>query len=318
MTAAAGAKRLALAFPGQGTQRAGMARDFHERSAAAREVFAVASDALALDVTALCFEADPRLDTTEFAQPAILTAEIAMQRALERDFGIGAEVFGGHSLGEYTALVAAGVIELARAVVLVRERGRLMQAAAPAEPSGMIAVVQPAMNVDALIAGLGALAVDVANVNSADQVVLSGCKSELDRAATEIRTIEGFARARCLPLKVAGPFHSRCMQPAGESLRALLENEHASWDTEGAPRVTCNVTGGMHGTDSRVIADLLARQVSAPVRWLDNMQALAARADRVIELGPGKPLRAFFSSIGVDAISVTSWEAAAAALANAR
>ena len=312
MSAAGNGQRLALAFPGQGTQRAGMARDFHEHSAAAREVFAAASDALALDVAALCFEADARLDTTEFAQPAILTAEIAMLRALEGELGIRAEVFGGHSLGEYTALVAAGVIELARAVVMVRERGRLMQAAAPAEPSGMVALVQPGMKLDVLVAGLAGLEVDVANVNSADQVVLSGVKADLDRAAGVIRTLDGFARARCLPLKVAGPFHSRSMRPAGEKLRTLLESELPSWQGDAAVRVTCNVTGGMHEPDAGRIADLLARQVSAPVRWLDNMQALVARADRVIELGPGKPLRAFFSSIGVDAISVTSWESATA------
>jgi [acyl-carrier-protein] S-malonyltransferase len=311
-TAGGAAPRLAIAFPGQGTQRAGMARDFHQSSTAAREVFGAASEALGLDVAALCFEADPRLETTEYAQPAILTAEIAMLRALEKDFGVAASVFGGHSLGEYAGLVAAGVLDLAPAVVLVRERGRLMQAAAPAEPSGMIAVVQPSMNIDALVAGLAESGVDVANINSADQVVLSGRKSDLDTAAVTIRTIEGFARARCLPLKVSGPFHSRWMKPAGDTLRALLEADSSTWRADGATRVTCNVSGGMHDADAASIVDLLARQVSAPVRWLDNMKALAARADRVIELGPGKPLRAFFSSIGVDAVSVTSWEAAAA------
>ena len=316
MTTGSDGTRLAIAFPGQGTQRAGMARDFHEQSAAAREVFTHASEALGLDVALLCFEPDSRLERTEYAQPAILTAEVAMLRALESELGVTAAVFGGHSLGEYAALVAADVIDLARAVVLVRERGRLMQAAAPADPSGMIAVVQPEMNLDALIAGLAGfpdLAVDVANINSADQVVLSGRNTDLDEAAKKIRTIDGFARARCLPLKVSGPFHSRWMKPAGDELRALLQANSATWCSAGAPRVTSNVSGGMHDADAASIVDLLARQVSAPVRWLDNMHALAARADRVIELGPGKPLRAFFSSIGVDAVAITSWQAAAAA-----
>ena len=147
-------------------------------------------------------------------------------------------------------------------------------------------------------------------MNSADQVVLSGRKVDLDEAAKKIRTLDGFARARCLPLKVSGPFHSRWMKPAGEKLRALLQADSASWQPAGATRVTSNVSGGMHGADAATIVDLLARQVSEPVRWLANMQALSTRADRVIELGPGKPLRAFFSSIGVDAVSVTSWEAA--------
>jgi [acyl-carrier-protein] S-malonyltransferase/trans-AT polyketide synthase/acyltransferase/oxidoreductase domain-containing protein len=174
----------------------------------------------------------------------------------------------------------------------------------------MIALVQPGMSVAALVAGLAGLGVDVANVNSADQVVLSGRKDDLDAATARIRTLDGFARARALPLKVAGPFHSRWMKPAGDALRGVLAGESARWRAGGASAVTCNVTGGMHAPEVASIVDLLARQVSEPVRWLDNMNALAEHADRVIELGPGKPLRAFFHSIGIEAISVTSWETA--------
>jgi malonyl CoA-acyl carrier protein transacylase len=102
------------------------------------------------------------------------------------------------------------------------------------------------------------------------------------------------------------------MKPAEDRLRPLLEESRARWHPAGAATVTCNLTGGMHEADPAAIVDRLAGQVTAPVRWLDNMRALASRADRVIELGPGKPLRAFFSSIGVDAASVTTWEAARA------
>src|SRR5215472_17390267 len=111
---------LAVVFPGQGSQKTGMAKDFCDRFAVSRDVFAEASDALALDVAALCFDEDPRLDLTEFTQPAILTAGIAMWRALGTEFGLSASRFGGHSLGEYTALCAAGVIPLRVAVQLVR------------------------------------------------------------------------------------------------------------------------------------------------------------------------------------------------------
>jgi [acyl-carrier-protein] S-malonyltransferase/trans-AT polyketide synthase/acyltransferase/oxidoreductase domain-containing protein len=304
--------RTALAFPGQGTQRTGMARDFHDACTAARDVFTAASDALHLDVAALCFEPDPRLELTEFAQPAIVTAEISMLAALRSELGLAACVYGGHSLGEYTALVAAGVLDVGAAVSLVRERGRFMQEAVPVGEGSMVAVVQPALDLAALVAGLTGSGVDVANVNSADQVVLSGRKNDVDEAAKRVRTIAGFERARCLPLKVSAPFHSRWMQPAAERLRPLLVASSASWHGAGAAVVTCNLTGGMHDGDAEQIVERLAGQVTAPVRWLDNMRALAARADRVIELGPGKPLRAFFSSIGVDAVSVTTWEAARA------
>jgi [acyl-carrier-protein] S-malonyltransferase/trans-AT polyketide synthase/acyltransferase/oxidoreductase domain-containing protein len=289
-----------------------MARDFNLASSAARDVFTAASDALHLDVAALCFEPDPRLELTEFAQPAIVTAEIAMLAALHSELGLAACAYGGHSLGEYSALVAAGVLDVGAAVTLVRERGRFMQEAVPVGEGSMVAVVQPGLDLAALVAGLTGSGVDVANVNSADQVVLSGRKTDVDEAAKRVRSITGFERARCLPLKVSAPFHSRWMQPAAERLRPLLVASSASWHGAGASAVTCNLTGGMHEGDAEQIVERLAGQVTAPVRWLDNMRALAARADRVIELGPGKPLRAFFSSIGVEAVSVTTWEAARA------
>jgi [acyl-carrier-protein] S-malonyltransferase len=304
--------RIALAFPGQGTQRTGMARDFHESSRAARDVFSAASEALHFDVAALCFEPDPRLELTEFAQPAIVTAEIAMLAALRDDLGLETCVYGGHSLGEYSALVAAGVIDVGAAVMLVRERGRFMQEAVPVGEGSMIAVVQPGLDLAALVSGIEACGVDVANVNSADQVVLSGRKHDVDEAAKRVRAIAGFERARCLPLKVSAPFHSRWMQPAAERLRPLLVESSADWHPAGATAVTCNLTGGLHEAEASSIVERLAGQVIAPVRWLENMRQLCERADRVIELGPGKPLRAFFSSIGVEAVSVTTWEARSA------
>jgi [acyl-carrier-protein] S-malonyltransferase len=301
--------RIALAFPGQGTQRTGMARDFHDACREARDVFSAASDALHMDVAALCFEPDPRLDLTEFAQPAIVTAEIAMLAALRRELGLDACVFGGHSLGEYSALVAAGVIGIAAAVTLVRERGRFMQEAVPVGEGSMVAVVQPDLDLATLVRTMEECGVDVANVNSSDQVVLSGRKNDVEEAAKRVRTIAGFERARCLPLKVSAPFHSRWMQPAAKRLRPLLVESAERWLPAGATSVTCNLTGALHDANATAIVERLAGQVTAPVRWLDNMRVLAERADRVIELGPGKPLRAFFSSIGVEVVSVTTWEA---------
>ncbi|MGH2671219.1 MAG: ACP S-malonyltransferase, partial [bacterium] len=131
----------ALVFPGQGSQRAGMARDFHDQFAAARHVFAEASSAMDLDLAAICFGGDERLHLTEFTQPCILTAEVAILRVLEEEFHLKASYFGGHSLGEYTALVCAGSLTLPDAAKLVRRRGQLMQAAVPGGQGAMAAII---------------------------------------------------------------------------------------------------------------------------------------------------------------------------------
>jgi [acyl-carrier-protein] S-malonyltransferase len=287
-----------------------MGRDFYDAQPAAREVFAAASEALKLDLQKLCFESDSRLELTQFAQPAIVTVEIAMLRAIEAEFGLRPGRFGGHSLGEYSALVAAGVIDIADAVVLVHERGRLMQEAVALGEGAMIAVVQPGLDLDALRAGLGDIPVDVANINSPDQVVLSGRKADIDRATAAVREIPGFERARSLPLKVSAPFHSRWMEPAERALRPLLEANSTRWNVTNACTVACNVSGEMHESNAGKCVDQLAYQVSAPVRWLDNMRVLAAEDSKIYEIGPGKPLRAFFSAIGVEVTPITTWASA--------
>jgi len=306
----------AVIFPGQGVQRVGMARDFYEASASARAAFAEACDALGLDLTALCFEQDDRLALTEYAQPAILTAEIAMLRVAEQEMGFAPSRFGGHSLGEYTALVAAGVLPLAVAVRLVRERGRLMQEAVAVGQGGMRAIVQPDVDVKRLEQALDGLTVDVANVNCPDQVVLSGREGDLDVAVERIRSLDGYGRARAIALRVSAPFHCRLMKPAEDAFRPQLEAVADSLLTAAAGSVTCNFTGDYHAADAMLVIDRLARQISAPVQWLSNMRALAAACNRIVELGPGKPLRAFFAKLAeakVAVVSVTDLEAARSA-----
>jgi [acyl-carrier-protein] S-malonyltransferase/trans-AT polyketide synthase/acyltransferase/oxidoreductase domain-containing protein len=302
----------AVVFPGQGTQKRGMARDFHDAHAAARETFECVSDRLELDLRKLVFEEDDRLPMTEYAQPAILTAEIAMFRVLRSEFDFTPACFGGHSLGEYTALVAAGAIDVAEAAALVRLRGRLMQEAVPPGAGAMSAVVRPGMDLDALRAAIADSGVDIANLNSPDQTVISGPAEAVAEVAKRLKSIEGFERARCLPLKVSAPFHSRAMKPAEDAFRPALEQASESWNVELATAVTSNFAGGFHEADRASIVDRLARQISAPVRWLDNMEAVRNRAGRVVELGPGKPLRAFFAAIDVEVTPVTTLEAAAA------
>src|SRR6516164_5095870 len=163
-----------VVFPGQGSQRAGMGRDFDERFGASRRAFEEASEALRLDVRSLCFSPDERLGLTEYAQPAILATEIAMLRGLAEGFGIRPDRFGGHSLGEYAALVAAGVIPFADAVRIVRERGRLMQETVPAGEGRMTAIIAEPIDLAVVQRALDGVAVNLANDNSPSQVVISG------------------------------------------------------------------------------------------------------------------------------------------------
>ncbi len=318
----------AVVFPGQGCQRPGMGRDVHQLEPTAKAAFDEASDALSIDVAALCFgpaggdeaaacgDAE-RLALTEFAQPAILTAEIALLRFLQsRGFEFGP--VGGHSLGEYSALVAAGVIPLAEAASLVRARGRLMQEAVPVGEGGMTALV--GRNLDAAAVGRCAqdADVDIANHNSADQIVLSGRLEELQAACEAVRALPGHERVRAMPLRVSAPFHSRHMRPVADSLRSLLEASVPTWDVSEAPRVLSNADGGFHNGSAESLVDALCRQVAAPVRWLDNMRALSGAASAIVEVGPSAPLGAFFKREGVSTSAVTTAEAAedAAALAS--
>jgi len=296
------AEATAVVFPGQGSQRLGMGQDFHASFPEARTVFEEASATLGFDVARLCFEDEERLARTEFQQPAILTVEVAMLAALGRRFGLEASCYGGHSLGEYTALVAAGVMGVGTTAALVRERGRLMQESVPLGEGGMTAIVKPDLDTErlrALLEESEAVEVDLANLNSPDQAVLSGRVIELARAAERLKDDPGFARARAIPLKVSAPFHSRLMAPAAERLRPLLEAASGEWKVENATRVVSNVTGTFHAASRAGIVEALARQVSAPVRWLDCMRTLASRCSRIVEVGPGKPLSGFFKSIEI-------------------
>jgi [acyl-carrier-protein] S-malonyltransferase len=286
-----------------------MARDFCARFAASRDVFAEASEALGLDLAELCFEEDPRLDRTEYTQPAILTAEIAMLRALETEIGLRATRWGGHSLGEYTALTAAGVMPLAVAVRLVRTRGALMQAAVPEGEGAMIAVIADGIAERALSAELAGLQVDVANRNSPGQIVLSGLKKDVERAAARIAA----SGAEVVPLNVSAPFHSRLMRGIEPAFRAELEAVAGELDFSRAGAVTSNLTGTFHLPKRDAVIDALTRQISGTVDFIANMSALSGAAERICEVGPGRPLRGFFKAIGRDVLSVVSVRNAAEA-----
>lgn len=293
---------IAVVFPGQGSQRAGMAQDFHDAFAAAREVFAEASEALSLDVAELCFAGDPRLDLTEFTQPAIVTAEIAMLRAIASEWGFAPTRFGGHSLGEYTALCAAGVLTLADVVRLTRARGALMQDAVPVGEGAMSAVLSAGVADAGVAALVAALGVDVANLNSLDQVVISGPTAGVE--AAEKRIAEALPSAEVIRLNVSAPFHSRLMKGIEPAFRAELERAAGRMDAARAARVTSNFTGGFHSESLPSVLDALTAQISGSVNWVANMRALVDGAERIVEIGPNRPLKRFFGTLGVEITSI--------------
>ncbi len=304
-------KGTVTVFPGQGSQRQGMGKDFYDQIPVCRQTYDEASDALGFDVAAICFNEDDRLNLTEYTQPCIVTTEVAMFRGLKEKYGFEADYFGGHSLGEFTALVAVGVIPFADTVQIVRERGKLMQEAVPVGVGSMAAVISEGIDVQVLAARLADLPIDVANINSANQVVISGEAAALPEA--ENRCSELFQAPktyRFVKLNVSAPFHSRFMKKIEEPFAGVLKQFSGSFNGQNASRVTSNYQGSFHAASVDAVIVNLVSQLSNSVRWRDNMQALAQRAKRIYEIGPGRPLRDFFKSLGMDCESITGLSAA--------
>ena len=278
----------AFLFPGQGAQSVGMAADLYAASPAARAVFDDADDALGEQLSEVVFNGPAEALTLSYnAQPAILTASIACLRAAQERLGAAfpqPAFAAGHSLGEYTALVAVDSLALVDAVLLVRRRGELMQAAAEATPSGMAAVLgMPLAEVEAVCAEAGA---QVANVNSAEQIAIAGPNDALRRAGA--LAAERGAR-RVVPLDVAGAFHSEVMRPAQQALAQELRAVRIA-----PPRcpVVANAAAAPM-TEPEAVRAELAEQVCAPVLWQASMEFMSAQGiARFVEFGPGKVLTA--------------------------
>ncbi|MCF8111258.1 MAG: ACP S-malonyltransferase [Desulfobacteraceae bacterium] len=302
----------AVVFPGQGSQRPGMGKDFYDSAEVSRRTFEQASDILGWDVAAMCFSEDERMNLTEYAQPCILTTEIAMLRALQELYGFSPDYFGGHSLGEYTALVAAGALPFADALKTVETRGHLMQQASPPGQGAMAAVISKNLDMEKIRAMLKDLPIDVANINSTDQVVISGQADSMDQARQRISLAVGDEQnMRFVPLNVSAPFHSRFMNAVREKFREVLNAIAASLNAGRAPRVTSNYTGGFHDPATSRVIEALVAQLSGSVKWRDNMNALAEKAQMIYEIGPNRPLKNFFRSLDVNCRSITTFSAAA-------
>jgi len=308
--------KTAVVFPGQGTQRPGMGKDFYDNVQICRDTYEEASQTLGWDVAALCFGDDEKINLTEYAQPCILTTELAMYRGLQFLYGFKPDYFGGHSLGEYTALVAADAMPFADALRTVQRRGELMQRATPPGTGGMMAVIGKDLDADMIRNALEGLLIDVANINSTDQVVISGQADCI--AVAQERIIQAFDCAtslRFVPLNVSAPFHSRFMNTIKYRFMNLLNSISVKLNSENAGSVTSNVTGHFHsGSVSNLIEKLVA-QLSSSVNWRENMVTLAEKAQKIYELGPNRPLRNFFKSIEVECISITTFSGAQRAFA---
>jgi len=304
-------KKTAVVFPGQGTQRSGMGKDFYDNIKESRETYEEASQTLGWDVADLCFGDDEKINLTEYAQPCILTTEIAMFEGLKSLYGFMPDYFGGHSLGEYTALVAADAMPFSVALKTVQTRGQLMQQATPPGTGGMAAVIAQNLDVDMIRKTLEGLPMDVANINSTDQVVISGQADSIDIAEDRLKEATNSDQSlRFVPLNVSAPFHSRFMVTIKDAFRDVLNSVSAKLNPDNAGKVTSNYTGRFHSGDTANIIDQLVSQISNSVNWRENMVVLAEKAHQIYEIGPNRPLKNFFRSIEVKCLSITTFSAA--------
>ena len=282
-----------MIFPGQGSQSPGMGKELFEKFPVARQVFEEADDALDFSISRLCFEGPAEeLQLTENTQPAILTVSVAAFRAM-REAGISAPAFvAGHSLGEYSALVAAGALKLSEAVLTVRARGRYMQEAVPVGTGAMAAIIGGELSEIQRVceeAGRGQVC-SVANINSPNQLVIAGNTEAVDRA---VDLLKGIAK-RVIKLNVSAPFHCALMKPAQD--RLALDLDELVFNKPAMPVIT-NVDARAT-TEPDQLQDAIVRQVSAPVRWVESMQLLMQHGvETFVEAGPGKVLSGLMRQI---------------------
>jgi [acyl-carrier-protein] S-malonyltransferase/trans-AT polyketide synthase/acyltransferase/oxidoreductase domain-containing protein len=299
-----------IIFPGQGAQKIGMCKDFYESSEIVKDTFKTASDSLGYSMEDLCFVENEKLNLTEYTQPALLTCEIAMWNYM-KDRGFKADYFAGHSLGEYTALVAAGVIKFADGVKIVRRRGELMQRAVPVGEGAMKVINFPigfpkdeseARIFSAIKKWCNQYDVDVANLNSPRQLVISGPAKAVEWLAdANTGFIPGsLMMGDYIDIPVSAPFHSRAMRVIEDEFKTFINGFDFNYDN--VDSVYSNKTGVLH--DRVNFINNLVSQISSSVLWIDNMNNICANNGEIVEIGPGKPLSGFFKSLNINVTSI--------------
>lgn len=286
--------KIAFVFPGQGAQKAGMAKDVYDASPAAAQYFDKADEVLGFAISKLAFEGpEDELKQTANTQPALLTASITLLEAL-KERNIQPDYVAGHSLGEYSALVAAGALSFEDAVAVVRARGQFMEQAVPAGQGAMAAVLGAEREALAqLCASVTAdgHAVELANVNCPGQIVVSGTQAGVEAVSARVKEIGG---KRAIALEVSGPFHSSLMEPAAQRLAERLQD--VAFHDAAVP-VVANVNAEAV-TSGDQISELLVKQVYSPVLWEDSVRYMIEQGvDTFIEIGPGNVLTGLIKKI---------------------
>ncbi|MBU5594594.1 ACP S-malonyltransferase [Amphibacillus sp. MSJ-3] len=277
-------KKVGFIFPGQGSQRVGMGQSFIDSNSNNQQLFQQADDLLGFSLSEIMLEGpEEKLTKTSYAQPALLLVSTLIYREL-LDAGIRPTVLAGHSLGEYSALVAAGVLSFEEALILVHQRGKLMEEAYPDGDGGMAAVLGlDQATIESKLSTLSEL-VDIANLNCPGQIVISGEKSGIEQA---INSLKEAGAKRVIPLNVSGPFHSRLMKPAAERFEQILENLEFS---EASTAIYSNVTAEKT-TNAAQLKELLVKQLYSPVKFHEIIeQLLNDDLDALVEVGSGKVL----------------------------